>query len=159
MLVIGLLAFYSSITVQNNRYWRTPLVFFERLIKQAPDSARAHIELGLIYSTLGRGEEAVALMKKAIEIKPTYAEAYNSLAAVYDQLGRKEEALAMFQKAIEVDPKYPRAYNNLAIFYFYQQNFPLAIEYCDQAKALGYADPSLENLLRPYRATRKDEKL
>ncbi len=150
-LAIGLLVFYSWLTVKNNAYWRTPLVFFERLVKYAPNSARAHVELGLIYNSMGKENEAEAMLKKAIALKPDYAEAYNSLGAAYDQMGRTAEALAMFEKAVHIDPDYPRAYNNLAIFHYYHQNYKLAIEYSDQAKRRGFVNPLIEGLLEPYR--------
>ena len=151
IIAIGLSAFYSYLTIKNNRYWKTPLVFYERLVKYAPDSTKVHVELGLIYNSIGRKREAEAMLKKAIKINPDYAEAYNSLGATYDLMGKKEEALAMFKKAIKIKPDFARAHNNLSIFYFYQKQYKLAIEYCDKAKALGFVNPVFVEALKPYR--------
>jgi tetratricopeptide (TPR) repeat protein len=149
--IIGLLTFYSYLTIQQNKYWKDPITFHKRTIKYAPDSVRAHVNLANEYSAIGRNEEAIALYKKAIEIDPSFADAYTNLGIAYDLIGKKTEAIAMLKKAIEVDPRYGRAYNNIAVFYYYQKDYKLAIQYCDKAYQLGFVNTAFLDALKPYR--------
>ena len=57
----------------------------------------------------------------------------------------------MFTRAVELDPGYAEAYNNLAILYVYKRDFKKAVFYADRARALGFPNPDLEAVLRPYR--------
>jgi tetratricopeptide (TPR) repeat protein len=117
LLTAALLSFYSYLTIRQNNYWREPLTFYERTLEYAPDSARIHNNLGIIYHRMGREEEAVALFRKALEIDPDYPEAYNNLGNASNALGKREEALALYKKALEIDPDFALAHNNLGNAY------------------------------------------
>ncbi len=114
---IGLLAFYSYLTVRQNAYWREPLAFYERILKYTPDSSRVYNNLGLLYNAINKKEDAIASYKKAIEINPDYVGAYINLGIVYHTLNNKEEAIALYRKAIAINPDLAEAYNNLGLAY------------------------------------------
>ena len=116
--IIGLLIFYSFLTIRQNAYWREPLVFYERTLRYAPDSSRMYNNLGFIYYATDRNQEALAAYKRAIEINPDYAETYNNLAAIYKNINKNKEAIASLRKAIEINPGYAEAYNNLGLVYY-----------------------------------------
>ncbi|MBU1147116.1 MAG: tetratricopeptide repeat protein, partial [Candidatus Omnitrophica bacterium] len=82
-LMIGLLAFYSYLTLRQNNYWKEPIAFYERILKYAPDSCKIYNNLGVAYMNLGNKKEAISSYKKAIEIDPDYSEAYNNLGVAY----------------------------------------------------------------------------
>lgn len=116
--VIGLLAWHSYLTVKQNVYWREPLLFFQRLLKYAPDSARVYYNLGNEYHNNGEDEEAIAAWKKAIEIRPDYETAYNNLGNTYLALNKGGEAISAYKKAIEIKNDHANAYYNLGNAYF-----------------------------------------
>ena len=118
VIAVGLLAFYSYLTIrQNNDYWKEPIAFYERTLKYVTDNWRVPYNLANIYMDMGKYERAVALYEKAIEVNPKSVDAYNNLAAIYLKIGREEGLIDLLKKAIEINPRYVNAYNNLGIAY------------------------------------------
>jgi tetratricopeptide (TPR) repeat protein len=73
--------------------------------------------LGIVYSDLGRYQEAVTEYRRAIELDPKYAAPHNGLGNVYGDLGRYQEAVTEYRRAIELDPKYATPHNGLGNVY------------------------------------------
>jgi Tfp pilus assembly protein PilF len=67
-------------------------------LKQNPD-ARTYTALGVVLRQLGRTDEAVAQLKKAIETDATYAPARQELAAILGKLGRVDKAREAIETA------------------------------------------------------------
>ncbi len=61
--------------------------------------ADAHHLLGLSYSLVGRHEQALAQLDRALALNPHYVEALIHRAIVLNELGRGEEADAAFRRA------------------------------------------------------------
>ncbi|RLE29177.1 hypothetical protein DRJ27_05000, partial [Candidatus Acetothermia bacterium] len=78
----------------------------------------AHNGLGIVYSELGRYEDAIAEYERAIELDPKDALPHNGLGNVDDELGRHEDAIAEYERAIELDPKYAAPHNGLGNVYY-----------------------------------------
>lgn len=110
--VFALLIYFSVLTIFQNRTWNDAQAFYEHSLKYIPDST-FNMNLGLIYYRQGRGEEAVELFKKAIELDPSNAKAYSNLGNAYRAQKRLEEALALQKKAVELKPGEPSYYNNM----------------------------------------------
>jgi lipoprotein NlpI len=60
----------------------------------------------------GRGEEAIALAGKAIELDPKSSKAAMTRGAIYEALGRHEAAIADFDRAVQLDPRLADAYDH-----------------------------------------------
>jgi len=75
--------------------------------------------LYMALARLGRDEEALAGLEKAIQDSPRFDGNYRRLAAVYFWLGRVEEAIEAIDKAIDLRPESPWAYLNRAGFSCY----------------------------------------
>jgi tetratricopeptide (TPR) repeat protein len=133
VVIIGIIVFYSIITIKQNNYWKEPIAFFKRTVKYNPGSARAFNDFGIAYREAGREEEAIRAFRKTIEINPQHADAYSNLANLYNSLGEKEEAIALFEKAIEINPYYTQAYNNLGNVYGSMGEYDQAIELYNKA--------------------------
>jgi protein O-mannosyl-transferase len=114
--VVGIL-FYGSLTAKQNRYFHEPLTFYERTLAYTPDSARMHNNLGNIYFTRGRVEEAVRSYREAIRLEPDYPNPYNNLGNVFYRSGDYDSAVPLFIQAIKLNQGYSAAYNNLGIIY------------------------------------------
>ena len=123
----------------------------KKAIEIDPDYAKAYSNLGAVYSGMNKHQDAIISLKKAIEINPDLEEAYYNLGVVYEAIGKEEAAIGAYKKAIEINPAYAKAYNNLSVIYLHQQEYKLAIEYCDKADALGFTNPALSEALKPYR--------
>lgn len=81
----------------------------------AGDGATAVIwnNLGVAYTTVGDGRDAVAAYEQALRLRPDYAEAYNNLGVAWLHLGDPKRAAGCCEQAIRYLPAYPEAYDNL----------------------------------------------
>ena len=68
----------------------------------------------MVLSEMGKTEDAVNNIKKALEIEPELQEAYNNLGVVQLKGEKYKEAVESFNEAIKLGFKYPRLYINLA---------------------------------------------
>ncbi len=59
-----------------------------------------HLSLGGVYSNTGKNSEAIAELKKALELAPNSDEAYRNLGDAYSRSGQTDEGIAAYQKAI-----------------------------------------------------------
>ena len=63
--------------------------------------------------TQGKHEEAIATMKKALQLNPRSDDAYVDLGMIYSRMGKKQEANAAFRKAININPNMKNIINQL----------------------------------------------
>jgi Flp pilus assembly protein TadD len=73
------------------------------------------VDLGSDALDAGRTEEALALLRQALESSPGDVLVHNSYGFALASVGRVEEAIAQFRTAIGLSPDYPDAHNNLAL--------------------------------------------
>lgn len=79
--------------------------FFRELTRLESNSAAAFTNLGNIFFSTQRLDEAIAAYKKAIDLDPSQAEAHYNLGQVYLQKLRLNEAESHFQEARGLAPK------------------------------------------------------
>jgi Tfp pilus assembly protein PilF len=72
----------------------------------------AHNNLAHSLQMLGRSEEALAHLRKALEIKPRYADAHNNLGLTLHIAGRPDAAIRHFEQALTIKPNYPPHYQS-----------------------------------------------
>lgn len=113
---VVVLLLFSFRIVDRNRDWRNEITLWEKTIKTVPRCARAHTNLGYVYSRFGRVDEAIAQYKRAIAIKPDFAFPHNHLGRAYTYLGRLDDAITEFKQAITIKPDY-FSYTNLGNAY------------------------------------------
>ncbi len=70
-----------------------------------------------IYMKLGRTDELIEKLDKAIEIEPESAVLHFARAISYYNVGNDKEAEKSYKKVIEIDPTYSDAYFNLGVIY------------------------------------------
>ena len=76
----------------------------EKLRRRA-DIAHCQFQLGRLYYTLGRPEEALNLFRRGLEVSPRYRGAHTWLGNALAALGRYDEALAAYQEATDLYPQ------------------------------------------------------
>ena len=74
------------------------------MIREYPNWYEVHRDRGVANFFLGRFEDAVADLTRAIELNPYDGLAYDNRAVTYERLGRYEENLADLERASELDP-------------------------------------------------------
>jgi len=71
-----------------------------------------------IYMDLGKTEDAMTYLEKAIQQDPTKPRYYFAQGALYEKLGNSEKAVETYKKTIEIDPQFFNAYYNLGALYY-----------------------------------------
>ena len=61
----------------------------------------------------GQYDEAIPILRTAIELDPKNANAHSNLGLALNQKGQYGEAIPILRTAIELDPKHAIAHNNL----------------------------------------------
>jgi tetratricopeptide (TPR) repeat protein len=74
--------------------------------------------MALVYSDLGRVDDAIEAYQQAIQLAPDQIFPWNNLGNLYIKLGRNEDALAAFHRAIEHNPTDAVSWNGLGNAYF-----------------------------------------
>jgi serine/threonine-protein kinase len=83
-------------------------VVSEKLLRDAPEDAARHAQLGLILAALDRKEEAIAEGKRAVELLPESQDAFDgprctaTLAQIYAWTGEFDEAFRLIDHLLSV---------------------------------------------------------
>lgn len=86
--------------------------YFKKSLELNPDGIASARRLSLNargWAGQKRFDDAIALLKVAVELHPKVAALYDSLGDFYLQKGQKELALQAYQKAVEADPNFEHA--------------------------------------------------
>ena len=151
LLLIGLVSFYSYLTVEQNKYWQNPIEFCKKTLKYAPRSWRLYNNLGRLYMLREERHKAIEALKKAIEINPSHSKSYNNIAVAYNDIGETSKAIHMYKMAIKLNPEYAKAYYNLANLYKENKNIEEAIVYYQKAISINnYYAKAYNNLGMAY---------
>jgi Flp pilus assembly protein TadD len=70
---------------------------YKNALNTAPSYAPSYNNLGIIYATQGKFDEAVALFKKAIQLTPKNPKYHRNMALAYLQQGKTAEAEATME--------------------------------------------------------------
>jgi adenylate cyclase len=62
--------------------------------------------LGVAYRVLGRYEEAIETLKKAIDLEPRFLMAHLALAVAYVLGGKEREASAEAEEVLRIEPRF-----------------------------------------------------
>lgn len=80
----------------------------------APERGSILTHLGHALGRLGRVEEAVEILRRAVQEAPELPEARTNLGVALEIRGRTGEAERLYRQALELDPGSPEAHLNLA---------------------------------------------
>ncbi len=105
---------------------------FRRAIKLNPNYAKAHLWYGLLLSSLGRHDEALAEIKRAIEIDPLSFDIKAGYSSVLEGRGEYAEALALAQENVKFNKESGLGKRALATFLFHLGEYSQAIEISEQ---------------------------
>src|SRR5262249_46742844 len=86
------------------RVWGDDLTLAESMVASAPESAHAHAYLGTTYEFLGRRDDAIRELERALAIYPDHVEALYNAGTLYMQEGRNAQALTLLRRATTLDP-------------------------------------------------------
>jgi tetratricopeptide (TPR) repeat protein len=84
------------------------LSLIEPLAAAQPKAPAVHCELGLTYGDLGRGEDAIAALRRAVTLKPDLADAWRALGDHLTAIGDTAGADAAYVQQIKAATRDPR---------------------------------------------------
>jgi tetratricopeptide (TPR) repeat protein len=131
-----------------------------QVIELAPNFAQAHFELAVCYQNQGEKEKALEQYRRTLDLDANNPDAAYNSGLILFGLGRADEALADFERALQAKPGVPEYLEMAGRCFINQGNFPKAIEYLEQAKAV-LSDPEkikfLEDLIGKLKEQIKQE--
>lgn len=107
-----------------------------RAIAINPAEAAYHSNLGTVFQSQGRLEEAAASYERAVILRPDLAEAHYNLGNVLYEQDRWEDAAACYQHALVLRPGLAEAHYNLGNALQAQDKFVEAVACYERALAL-----------------------
>lgn len=113
----NLIAFQEAlIAIQEGRVLAAEVLLWEVTATQ-PELAGPWVNLGQVYVSLERFEDARLAFKNAIKANPRSCHAYNQLGVLSRQFGDFRGAEELYQACLKQMPEFKDAYLNLGILY------------------------------------------
>jgi serine/threonine protein kinase/tetratricopeptide (TPR) repeat protein len=143
--------------IKKDPFWTQKALAAALQAQQLNDSLpEVHSTLGSVYSKLGKNNEAIAELKRAISLAPSSDLGYRRLGMVYLTSGRSDQAFEAFKKAIELNPYYWANQNQLGNAYFTLGDYQKALEAFQQVIVLAPdLDVGYQNVGNVYNAQGK----
>jgi tetratricopeptide (TPR) repeat protein/glycosyltransferase involved in cell wall biosynthesis len=136
-----------SVAIQHHEAGRLPQAeeIYRQILHTHPDHPEALHLSGLAAFQVGKHDEAVRSMGKAIAINPRAPRFHNNLGLALRAQGRLDEAVASLRRAVALEPDYAEAHNNLGVAFGDQGKLDEALASFRRALALkpDYAEATI----------------
>jgi len=86
---------------------------YKELLDWEPNQADVLLNLGMLYYTTDRYQQALDLLVKSLKLEPSKAIQHYSIGLVLEKIGAMTQAIQAYQQAIALEPQLINAYNNL----------------------------------------------
>ncbi len=120
----------------NEGLYNRALEVYLKALERDSYNAQIHYELGLVYASLQRPEDARAALEKALEIEPRQPNALMSLAELDRRAGNGIAFLQYMLKALAVDPQDHEIPGGIAIFLYLLDLVEEGDDFRDQVLAI-----------------------
>ena len=97
-------AFQAAVAAQEAGDLATAEAQYLLFLRDEPRNLEALVNLGVVYATMGRFDDAIASYKKALEISYLSAPVRLNLALAYYKAGRCAEAIPEFATVLDANP-------------------------------------------------------
>jgi tetratricopeptide (TPR) repeat protein len=118
-------------------------------------SHNIHNNLGFVYDTAGRYEEAMLQINEALRLDPGYIEAHNNLAVIYYNLARYKDAITELKEGLRLNPDDSQTLCNLGIVYARLRRSKEAVTQVQKALKLDPGNAPAHNILANIYADQK----
>ncbi|HEX7535043.1 MAG TPA: tetratricopeptide repeat protein [Syntrophales bacterium] len=120
-------------TLLQVRYWQNGVTLFEHALQVTEMNSRAHYNLGISLTDLGKYEEAIYHFSYAIRLEPEYAGLYSHMGVALAGQGKTDEAIVYYQEALRIKQNDETTHNNLGVALAGKGNFDEAILHFQEA--------------------------
>jgi len=93
----------SALAAQRGKRWQEAESLYQQALTFDPRHVQALNNLGVLYMTQKRSDEAMELFFKAMAIQDGYVDPYYNLACLYSQLGNVQASLSYLGRAVKID--------------------------------------------------------
>jgi protein O-mannosyl-transferase len=157
LVVVALVAMFSSMTYARNRDFWSEESIWQDTVEKRPANSRARVNYASKLAEAGRLSEAEQQLREAVRLKDTNAPAHLNLGSVLCTRGRVEECVKHLERALALDPRYTTVYQNLGEAYGAMGNRALAAKYFSLAVDAHPDEPFLLNRLGWLLATSPED--
>jgi Flp pilus assembly protein TadD len=114
-----------------------------QLMLVAPDDPRVVSEYGKVMVSRGHSDDAIAFLKRGLELQPDDWTLYSAIGIAYDQKNDYADAKTAYDRALQIRPGNPAVLNNYAMSRMLAGDLHAAQSLIAQAQATGGADPKI----------------
>lgn len=125
---------------------------FQRALALDPSYALAHHWYAETWIDVGKGDRAVAEMKKARELDPVSLPINGTLGRVFRDAHRYDEALQQCQRTLDLDPHFAMGHWCLGQVYIGEHRYSAAVAELELAQSLGTTPLVIRDLGWAYAA-------
>lgn len=130
LAVIGFVSFINAKT------WRDDVSLWSKVIEQHPHDARAFINRGKYYMSVGKLELAQADLTAAVEGGALLKELHQQQGLLFQHQKQWLNAQASFNKSLKLDGAYSPALLNLALNFYYLGELDSALGYFQELESM-----------------------
>ena len=110
---------------------------FDEYIKLHPEDARGYYYRAVSLQALGRNDEAVAALEKAVEREPDFPEKHNNLAGMFIVGENYEAGIRVLEAAVRKFPRETSLWYNLGLVRLKREDYGAAAGALEKAASLG----------------------
>jgi len=122
--------------------WRSERALWKRALAVHPDSARAHLHLGVEDFVDGKLDAALRHLERSIALDARSGRAFYNRGRVHDQLGDSRAAVKDYRRALRLRPDSWAPHANLGAIFLEERRLDDALRHLDQAIALHRSHPN-----------------
>jgi tetratricopeptide (TPR) repeat protein len=139
-IVFATLIYFSSLSFMRTLNWKNSITIFSDTVKKQPTSFLVLNSLGSEYNTIGKPNDGITYLNRAIAVAPNYYKAYYNRGLSYMQLQQFKNALNDLDKSISLHRRgdHYKSYVARGNVYYQLKDMPKAIE---DAKTALVIDP------------------
>lgn len=128
---------------------------YQEILEEDPNHSEALHLLGVCAMQIGKFDQCIELIEKALAIRPDTPAYYNNLAAAYHHKTDLDQSEKYYRKSIALQPNFVDAYNNLGNLYREKKDLRKAKEQFQKALSL---NPGMSSVLERLSAVEEELK-
>jgi len=109
---------------------------FQRALELDPNKARTHVMYSIYLEGLGKLDEVLVHLRRAVELDPLNLNGLDNLAEAYIYTRQYPESIEQAKKILEIDPNFANAHVHLSQTYFLSGKYDLWLEEGEKAAKL-----------------------
>ena len=136
VLAVFLTITLGCITIRRNRDYQSEIGIWRGTVAQRPQNIRALVNLGEVLGSSGQYEEAINVLKRALQSDPGSPDAHRSFGKIFLDQGRLDEAEDHLTQSLRIDPQDEKAHSFIGQVYLARGQLAEAKSHFDEALRL-----------------------